>query len=392
MQPAPQQTDIVVIGGGIQGAGVAQAAAAAGYRVLLLEQNAIAAATSSRSSKLIHGGLRYLETLQFSLVRKTLLERRYLLQNAPHLVRLIPFFIPVYADTSRRPWLIRIGLSLYALLGGLRESSRFRSLPRKSWPALKLATENLRVVFQYQDAQTDDAALTRAVIASAQQLGAGLCCPAEFLSAEAGDKGIEIAYRQQGAQRRISASVMVNAAGPWVNQVLAKITPRPPCLEIDLVQGSHLVLDAPAPAGAFYVEAPQDRRAVFIMPWHGKTLIGTTETIYHGDPAKVEPSAAEIEYLLTVFRHYFPTLSERVIDSFAGLRVLPKQNGSPFHRPRDTIVHTGPGRVVSLYGGKLTAYRATAEEVMKRLSAWLPAAKRKADTRRLRLPEPGDPH
>ena len=157
--------DIVVIGGGIHGAGVVQAAAAAGYRTLLLEKEGLAHGTSSRSSKLIHGGLRYLETLQFSLVQESLGERAILLRIAPHLVRLIPFYVPVYRGTLRRPWQIRIGLSLYALLGGLRKESLFRSVPKDQWTDLDgLDPSGLQSIFQYWDAQTDDAELTRGVV------------------------------------------------------------------------------------------------------------------------------------------------------------------------------------------------------------------------------------
>jgi len=165
--------DIVVVGAGIQGAGVAQAAAAAGYSVLLLEQTGIASGTSSRSSKLIHGGLRYLESGQFRLVRECLRERALLLRNAPSFVRLAPHYIPVYRETRRRPLLLRAGLSLYAVLGGLHPEVRFRQLPRSAWSDLDgLNQDGLQAVFRYFDAQTDDAALTRAVVSSAQSLGA----------------------------------------------------------------------------------------------------------------------------------------------------------------------------------------------------------------------------
>jgi glycerol-3-phosphate dehydrogenase len=383
--------DVVVIGAGIQGAGVAQAAAAAGYRVRVLEQTAIAAATSCRSSKLIHGGLRYLESHQYALVHKTLRERDRLLRLAPHLVQLVPFYIPVYPDTSRRPLHFWLGLLLYALLGGLRRSTRFHTLSRSHRQRLPIRKDRLQSVFQYQDGQTDDVALTRAVMHSAQALGAELICPALFSSAEAKTQGVHVAYQTANRIQRIYSRVLVNASGPWVNHVLGNITPSVAGLAMELVQGTHIVLDNPAPAGVYYVEAPQDQRAVFVMPWHGKTLVGTTETVFKGDPARVAPQPAEIEYLRAVFRHYFPALSDQVTDSFAGLRVLPKLPGSLTARPRDTQLHPEPERVLSLYGGKLTGYRATAEEVMQKLQPYLPPVQRKADTRSLRLlPASGD--
>ncbi len=380
-----ETTDILVIGGGIQGAGVAQAAAAAGYRVIVLEQTAVGSATSSRSSKLIHGGLRYLETGQFALVRKALRERRYLLANAPELVQLIPFRLPVYHDTSRPAWRIRLGLTLYALLGGLHRENRFRTLPSAETATLPLRRDGLRLVFEYHDGQTDDRALTRAVMASACELGATLRCPARFLHAEISDDAVHAVVAQPNGQHAITARVLVNAAGPWVARVLERITPATACPAIDLVQGTHIVIAAASPEAAYYVEAPQDRRAVFILPWQGRTLVGTTETPFSGDPADVQPLPAEIEYLQAVYRYYFPDGDATVKDAFAGLRVLPKQPGSFFNRPRDTILHTGPERVMSLLGGKLTGYRATAEEVMRCLRRWLPPRKPVADTRTLPL-------
>ena len=384
--------DVLIIGAGIQGAGVAQAAAAAGYRVRVIEQRAIAAGTSSRSSKLVHGGLRYLETHQYALVRKTLQERDLLVRIAPELVKLTPFYIPVYSTTRRRPGLVRLGLMLYSLLGGLRASSRFRAVPRAEWKQLGIAQGGLLAVYQFWDAQTDDEALTRAVIHSAQVLGAELACPASFASAKVTADRIEVVYRQAEEEVRCTTRVIVNASGPWVNEVLAGITPPQPGLAVELVQGAHIVLDNPPPPGVFYVEAPQDRRAVFIMPWYDKMLVGTTETVYTGEPGNEAPLAAEIDYLRAVFRHYFPTLSDQVLESYAGLRVLPKTAHAPFRRPRDTVLHIGPERVLSLYGGKLTGYRATADEVMQRIKRYLPAAEPKADTRTLGLhPVTDDP-
>src|SRR6185436_2868679 len=182
--------DLLIIGAGIHVVGVAQAAAAAGYSVLLLEKTALAAGTSSRSSKLIHGGLRYLESGQLRLVRETLHERATLLRIAAELVRLVPFYIPIYRKTRRRPWEITIGLALYAALGGFSPASRFTRLPRHDWPTLDgIDTHELECVFRYYDAQTDDAALTRAVMRSAQSLGAELQMPAEFVAASRNDSG-----------------------------------------------------------------------------------------------------------------------------------------------------------------------------------------------------------
>jgi len=178
--------DVVIVGGGIHGAGVLQAAAAAGHSALLIERLGLASGTSSRSSKLIHGGLRYLETGQFALVRESLRERAIHLRIAAELVELKPFYIPVYRNTRRRPWQLKLGLWIYALLGGFDPSTRFGTVPKREWSSLDgLDTQGLEAVIRYHDAQTDDASLTRAVVQSALSLGAELAMPARFAAATA---------------------------------------------------------------------------------------------------------------------------------------------------------------------------------------------------------------
>lgn len=389
--------DVVVVGGGIAGVGVAQAAAAAGHAVLVIEKTALAAGTSSKSSKLIHGGLRYLESYELSLVHESLDERALLLRNAPDLVELKPFYIPIYSETRRRPWLIRAGLTLYAMLGRLRKQVRFRKVPRSDWDELDgLKTEKLDAVFQYFDAQTDDSLLTRAVMDSAATLGAELAMPAELVQAELLSDGCVVHYAHNGREETCRARVLVNAAGPWVNRVAERIDPKPPLLEIELVQGSHIIVAGTVERGLYYVEVPRDGRAVFTMPWKGKTLVGTTETRFRGDPDKVQPLRAEKNYLLRVLHRHFPRYRDEcsVQDAFAGLRVLPSGPGHAFHRTREVILVSDrgderePPRVLSIYGGKLTGYRATAEKVMARVASALPARKPVADTRRLPLTPP----
>jgi len=381
--------DVVVVGGGIHGVGVAQAAACNGYSVLLLESVALASGTSSRSSKLVHGGLRYLEGYDFGLVRESLRERDILLRIAPDLVRLQPFHIPVYPDTTRRPLLLRAGLSLYALLDGLGRASRFSVLPKQSWDSLDgLDTRQLQAVFRYHDAQTNDADLTRAVMRSALEQGAELACPAEFSAAHITPAGCEISYRSQNSEQRCMAHVLVNAAGPWADAVDQCIEPRPTAFPVDLVQGAHLVMQGPLQAGCYYVEAPQDRRAVFLLPWGEHSLLGTTEHAYSGNPRDVRPLPEEQAYLLEVQQHYFPGRSTTVLDRFAGLRVLPAAGGMAFGRSREThllVDNPRKPRTLSIYGGKLTGYRATADKVIDKLRRSLPPRRAHARTDTLKL-------
>lgn len=384
--------DVVVIGAGIHGAGVAQAVAAAGHSVLVLEQyEQVARGSSSRSSKLIHGGLRYLESGDIALVRECLHERTLLLRNAPQLVKLVPFHIPVYRDTRRRPWKITLGLLIYSLFS----RKRFHRIARASWRQLDgLRRDRLDAVFSYYDAQTDDARLTRSVLESARQLGADKLTGAEFTRARLDDGEISITYLKDGDEHSLVAKVMVNAAGAWVNHVLQRVEGLSAAAiesyELELVQGSHVVVPGRI-SHPYYLEAPQDGRAVFVVPWKNNIMIGTTERHYQGDPADVSPSLAEIDYLLEIYNHYFRCSldSEDVIEAFAGLRVLPGGSGDAFRKSRDTHLHVdesiGP-RVISIYGGKLTSYRATAEKLLKRIARVLPKSRAVADTRKLKLP------
>ncbi len=388
--------DVIIVGGGIHGAGVLQAAVAAGHKALLIEKRTLASGTSSRSSKLIHGGLRYLETAQFQLVRESLHERAIHLRIAADLVELKPFYIPVYRDTRRRPWQLKAGLSLYAALGGFHAATRFGAVPKRDWANLDgLQLDGLQAVIRYFDGQTDDALLTRAVVQSALDLGAELAIPADFSSATLGEHEVVVNYQQGGQAEEASARVLVNAAGPWAPHVAAAIRPAIPIPRIDLVQGTHIAVARPIAAGIYYVESPGDGRAVFVMPWRGGALIGTTETAYSGAPDDVQPLPAEEDYLLSVAQHYFPdfrTLGRGDITArFAGLRVLPAADGSAFGRSRETLFATDREprpRVLGIYGGKLTGWRAAAAHVMKQIGASLPERPSRARTDQLILRRP----
>ncbi|HEY6565631.1 MAG TPA: FAD-dependent oxidoreductase, partial [Pirellulaceae bacterium] len=330
--------DILVIGGGIHGVGVAQAAAAAGYEVTLVEQTALAAGTSSKSSKLIHGGLRYLEQAGLQLVWESLSERERLLKLAPDLVRRIRLLIPVYETTSRRPWLLRSGLSAYTALAGFRRATWFRQLRREEWASLDgLATHGLDCVFEYSDAQTDDAALTRAVMASAESLGARLLCPATFTRGTRTDGGFEVALVCDGRERFLRATTLVNAAGPWANRVLSAVRPAVQPVAVDLVQGTHVELPGALSRGGYYLESPRDHRAIFVLPWRGRTLVGTTEHSFTGNPSDVHPLECEIEYLQNTFGTFFPDRADTVLTAWTGLRVLPASGTqTAFQRSRET--------------------------------------------------------
>jgi glycerol-3-phosphate dehydrogenase len=358
--------DAVIVGAGIQGSGVAQALAHHGLRVLVIENTGVAAGTSSQSSKLIHGGLRYLESGQFRLVREALHERDLLLKLAPDLVKLVPFYIPIYNHSQRKPWQIHCGLQLYRWLDGLGENSVFSKIPPSQWHHLDgLQTKNLQAVFRYYDAQTDDAALTLAVLNSAREMGADIALPADIEGIKLTEDGCELKVSTIGT--KVYAKTLINCTGPWAADFQNRFMPELPKLNIELVQGTHLLIDDHFNQGIYYLESPEDGRAVFAMPWQGKLLLGTTETAYKGHPEQVHPLPEEIQYLKNTLKHYFPERPKaKVIRKYCGLRVLPNEQSSIFTRSRETLIHADRNmqpRVVTLIGGKLTTYRATAKKM-----------------------------
>ena len=388
------QYDLVVVGGGIHGVGVAQAAAARGYSTLLIEQFHLASGTSSRSSKLIHGGLRYLEQRQFALVRECLQERAVLLDIAPDLVQLRRFFLPIYRHTQRRRRTVHLGLMAYRFLGRFAYGTDFQWLPRREWDTLDgLDTTGLQGVAAYWDGQTDDEALTHAVMNSALELGAELAMPATFDRAYLTPEGnVLVHYQFKGMMRQVHARALVNATGPWVNDILKRVAPPAPQIQVQLVQGTHIVVPGTLTQGIYYTESPEDHRPVFVMPWQEKILVGTTELVHEGRPHSVQPTSAERAYLLETLSYYFPHFrsseTARIQSAFAGLRVLPLAQAGLNRLPRDTILHADAypsPRIISIYGGKLTAYRATAQRVMDRLIPALNTPAQAGDTAKIKL-------
>jgi len=374
--------DVVIVGGGIQGCAVAQAAQASGFTTLLLEKQDWAWATSSRSSKLIHGGLRYLQTGQFQLVRECLAEREWMLQAAPHLVKQNWFYIPLYKGSHYPPWQVHVGLFLYYWLTGMKPHGRYRRVPKKEWNKLYgLKTENLRAVFAYQDAQADDRALTVAVKCSAERYGATCLTQASFLSAEKQNEGYAVTFEYGDRVETVSTQLLVNASGPWVNHVLQRVSPALNQVAIDLVQGTHIVIEERISDQCFYLEAPSDHRAIFVLPWQGKTLIGTTETEFKGEPEDTAPLQSEIDYLLSAVREHFPQQTLTLVDSFSGLRVMQQSGLLAFLRSREVMVNAEEG-LINIYGGKLTAWRSTAERVLREIEDQLGVG-RYVDTRDL---------
>ena len=379
-----QQTfDLAVIGGGIQGAATAREAVLRGLKVALVEGRDFASGTSSRSTKLIHGGLRYLEQADFKVVGEARRERRRLLGLAPHLAQPVPFVLPIYRGDPYSPLKIRVGLSIYDLLGSLGAEDRHRMLSseaaRQLVPALRL--EGLRAAALYHDSQTDDARLTLENVLDAADHGAVVANYAEVraLSMSGGSSGehgkvvsAEVEDLLTGRRQEISARVWVNAAGPWVDQVRALLPGFDGSKTVRLTKGTHLTISPVTGDYALLAAILPGDRVFLMVPWGEYALLGTTDTDYQGDPAAVLPERSETEYLLGAANRVLrrPILLSNVAGSWAGLRALavePHAAGkAPSANTREYRFHEDPWakNFVSICGGKLTTHRALGEKLI----------------------------
>ncbi len=378
MPAADGEYDLIVIGAGINGAAIAREAALRGWSVLLLEQSDIASGTSSTSSRLIHGGLRYLEHAELGLVRESLLERERLLRLAPHLVEPLALYLPVYRHSRRPLWKVRAGLALYDLLtlGAGRMLPRHRHLTREQvlerLPGL--AGDDLVGAAHYFDARvTWPERLVLENVQDAVEHGTQLKTHTRVTALIIERQSIRGVQWQatDGARGRASAALVVNAAGPWVDQVLGSVADR---RLIGGTRGTHLIV-APfpgAPAGAVYAEAASDGRPFFTIPWNGLYLIGTTDERFDGDPDTCDPTEAEMQYLLEAASALFPQgrLAEHVRYAHAGVRPLPNTAGratGAITRRHLIVTHPGVRGLYSIIGGKLTTHRALAEQTLAKL-------------------------
>jgi glycerol-3-phosphate dehydrogenase len=386
--PAAQDYDLIVIGAGINGCGIARDAALRGLRALLLDKGDIAGGTTSWSSRLIHGGLRYLEHGELGLVRESLRERERLFRIAPHLVQPLPMMIPLYRGDRRGPLMIRAGMVAYDALSLDKSLPRHRMLDRAFAlnRAPGLAAEGLRGAALYYDAQVTYAerlALENALDAHAH--GADVRTYHEvdqILSQERQVVGVAGHDLLTGQMFRVTAPVVVNVAGPWVDEVLAE-APGSVCTKlIGGTKGSHVVV-APfpgAPRDALYAEARRDGRPFFIIPWNGLYLIGTTDIRYDGDLDQVVAEDWEIALLLEETTRILPAanlIPDDVLYSYAGVRPLPatpgavESNITRRHIVRDHGATGGPRGLYSIIGGKLTTYRELAEQTVDLVSQQL---------------------
>lgn len=370
--------DLLIIGGGINGTAIAADAAGRGLKVLLCEQNDLASATSSASSKLIHGGLRYLEHGDLHLVRQALNERAVLLYRAPHLVRPLQFIMPINKKI-RSPWLVRIGLFLYDHLSNLANLAPSRTINLHK-EFTNLFKEHIRHAFSFSDCWADDARLVIANALAAKACSAEIMNYTTFLSAKRTSSNWEaqLSHKKMG-NYNVSARIIVNAAGPWVEEILTRrlnIVPKSP---LSLVKGSHILVPRLYDGDYACLLQNDDRRICFVLPYHDHHLIGTTEVFFHSDISSISITEEEKNYLCNNINHYFrrSISSNDIIWSYAGVRALyghnianPSAISREYALVLDTLSDLAP--LLSVYGGKITTHRKLAEQVLKKLSCYFP--------------------
>jgi glycerol-3-phosphate dehydrogenase len=376
--------DILVVGGGINGAGIARDAAGRGLKVLLCERDDLAQGTSSRSGKLVHGGLRYLEYYEFRLVREALIEREVLLRAAPHIIWPMRFVLP-HSPEQRPAWLVRLGLFLYDHLGGRKILPPTRAIDLPRDPVGKPIKPEFRRAFEYSDCWVDDARLVVLNALDAEKRGAKILTRTEVIGGkrDGGTWTVTLRDRRSGSESRVTAGCIVNAAGPWVEQALQGFAGTSSSRRVRLVKGSHLVTRKFWEGDQAYLLQNDDKRVIFVNPYEGDlALIGTTDIAVEGSPEEARIDDREIDYLLGVLKRYFtaPPSRAEIVHTFSGVRPLYDDNAeNPSAVTRDYIFDIDPKEpaagnapILSVFGGKITTYRKLAEHSLDRLRPAFP--------------------
>ncbi len=372
--------DLIVIGGGINGVGIARDAIGRGLSVLLCEKDDLAQGTSSRSGKLVHGGLRYLEYYEFRLVREALIEREVLLRAAPHIIWPMRFVLP-HSPEQRPAWMIRLGLFLYDHLGGRKMLPPTRSLDLARAPEGEPIRKQFRKAFEYSDCWVDDARLVALNALDVRKRGGTVRLRTPLVGArrENGAWQVDLRDTATGQPLRASGKALVNAAGPWVEDVL-RSTGSNTENRVRLVKGSHIITRKFWQGEQAYLLQNSDKRVIFVNPYEGDlALIGTTDIPFHGRAEDVAIADSEIDYLLAVVNRYFnQSLGPAdVVHAFSGVRPLyDDKSDNPSAVTRDYVFNVdaeaGQAPVLSVFGGKITTYRKLAEHAMQKLQPFFP--------------------
>ncbi|MES5100135.1 glycerol-3-phosphate dehydrogenase [Agrobacterium sp. BA1120] len=370
--------DIFVIGGGINGCGIARDAAGRGYSVTLAEMNDFASGTSSGATKLIHGGLRYLEHYEFRLVREALMEREVLWAMAPHIIWPMRFVLPFHKGGIRPAWLIRLGLFLYDHLGGRKLLPATKSLDMRRDPAGKPLKPLFTKAFEYSDGWVDDARLVVLNARDAADRGADIMSRAKVVSVrrENGLWNVDVKDNATGTVKTVQARMLVNASGPWVDKVLSNAAGKNQVHNVRLVQGSHIIVKKKFNDPRAYFFQNPDNRIIFAIPYETDfTLIGTTDRDYQGDPADVKISGEETDYLCNAASEYFaePVTKDDIVWTYSAVRPLFDDGASSAQEAtRDYVLKlenaSGEAPLLNVFGGKLTTYRRLAEHALEKVA------------------------
>ncbi|MDI9222463.1 glycerol-3-phosphate dehydrogenase [Pantoea sp. EA-12] len=373
--------DLFVIGGGINGAGIARDAAGRGLSVMMCEKDDLAQGTSSRSGKLVHGGLRYLEYYEFRLVREALIEREVLLNAAPHIIWPMRFVLP-HSPTDRPAWLVRLGLFLYDHLGGRKKLPGTRSLDLMRDPEGAPILDSYSKGFEYSDCWVDDARLVTLNALDAAERGAAILPRTRCVAAKrhSGKWEITVQDEASGAQRTVFAKVLVNAAGPWVLDIVNQVTQTKSTRSVRLVKGSHIIVPKFWEGQQAYLVQNTDKRVIFINPYEGdKALIGTTDIPWQGKAEDVTADDSEQQYLIDVVNRYFKVKlrASDVITRFSGVRPLfDDGKGNPSAVTRDYVFDLDDQQsapLLHVFGGKITTFRKLAEHALQKLAPFFPS-------------------
>ena len=366
--------DLLVIGGGINGAAIAHLAAKRGMKVALIEKGDFASGTSSKSTKLIHGGIRYLENLEVDLVWESLKERHIQLEAAPHLVKPLPFVIPVYEGDKRPLWMMQFGVFLYDLLAGKYRVKPHRNLSREEVIRLEPGIEQkgLKGGVLYYDAQMDDARLCLENVMMAAQYGAHVANYAKaisFVKENGRVAGVKVHDLLGITEFEVRAKRVICAAGPWTNELLRWDMPGAK-KKVRTTKGIHIVCKGEISKHAVLIGSQSDRRIFFVIPWMGNSLIGTTDTDYIAGPDGVKVEQEDIDYLVREAKRVFPSLDlgpGNIITTFAGLRPLVRKGGSASKVSRKHLFYQSRSGVIFVVGGKYTTYRKVAEDCVNKI-------------------------
>ncbi len=356
--------DLCIIGGGIIGAGIAQAAAINGLSTIIVEKRGWGTGNSSKSSKIIDGDFEGIPRLRFANVRERLRERRIIRDIAPDLRKVDWFYLPIYKQNIQKSWQVALQLRIYDALAGSNKLASFQHLPEKQWRNLHgLNRHDLSAVYAFQEIHIDDTQLAQNVLRSAKQHGAMALCPVNFEGAQLSDDGYVVSVAKGSRNRDFDCRFLVNATGAWGDRVSRSIEGVKNPLPARLIKSTHIEFREHLSDNSFYVEGKKGSNRIAILPWRGGTLVGSADTMFSGNPERVTPSTEEVDYLVGITRHHFPHFQYEPFDAWSGLRLSSIKQRAILPRRSKSLNDTDE-RYLCVRESQFASYRAIAERVV----------------------------